>query len=73
MENQILAQLFKLEQQNKEFPNSWQISKEFKQDHANVIGALNSLEAKEYLKLTNKKEDKFLLTEEGKPDNLLRQ
>ena len=46
--------------------NSYEISQKLNENHDTVVGGLKSLEAKNYLTLKQKKEQKFQLTKEGK-------
>ena len=66
MDEKVLSYLFNLNKEGKPLLNSWELGLEFKIDHLEMVGILNSLDAREYIKITNKTEKKFQVTEEGK-------
>lgn len=68
MDEKVLSFLFNLNKEGKALPNSWDLSLDFKVDHLEMVGVLNSLGAKDYLKISNKTEKKFQVTTEGKKD-----
>lgn len=47
------------------WPSSWDFTKKLSADHKEIVGALKSLESKEYLVLQQKAEGRFVLTQEG--------
>ena len=65
MDEQVLSKLFNLHKEEKDLPNSWILGKEFKTEHLEMLGVLNSLDARGYIKLVKKSEKKFQLTKEG--------
>lgn len=65
MDNKILGIYYKLNQKGESLPNSWELSNQLKADHNKIVGALKSLKAGDYVKLTAKKEQKFTITKEG--------
>ena len=67
MDSTILSKVFNLHKEGKQIPSSWELSKEFGTDHLEMVGVLNSLDAREYIKLVKKSEKKFQLTAEGRP------
>lgn len=48
-----------------QWPSSWELASKLAADHKEVVGALKSLESKEYLVLNQKVEGKFVLNAEG--------
>lgn len=48
-----------------QWPSSWDIATKLSMDHKEVVGALKSLESKEYLILNQKTEGRFVLNNEG--------
>ena len=66
MDEQVLSYLFNLNKEKKPLLNSWELSLHFKVDHLEMVGVLNSLGAKDYLKILNTTEKKFQVTKEGK-------
>ena len=63
MDQRVLTLLNGINEGN--WPNSWELAKTHNIDHTEVVGALKSLEAKSYLKLKQKKENKYNLNKEG--------
>lgn len=49
-----------------QWPNSWQLATKLGVKHDEVVGALKSLEAREYVTLTQNRESRFELTAEGR-------
>ena len=48
-----------------QWPTSWALYKQLSADHTEIVGALKSLESKDYLQLHQKSEGRFILNSEG--------
>lgn len=64
MDNQILSKLFSNQNVNS-WGNSWELSHQMSSTHDEIVSVLKSLEAKNYLLLTQLSQNKFVVNEEG--------